>query len=74
MTHMNNNNTHKNALATIEGKKTITTWIEGNESLIGWNNAIKYRKLKHTRLLVVDGDGEMDLYTWCFAFAWFCFL
>jgi hypothetical protein len=32
---MNNNNTHKNALATIEGKKTITTWIEGNESLIG---------------------------------------
>jgi hypothetical protein len=37
------------------------TWIEGNETLIGLNNAIKYWKLKHTRLWVIDGDGEKDL-------------
>lgn len=60
-THLNSNNEQKNVLTTMEGKKTIVTWFEGNETLIRWKNAIKYWKLKHTKLLVVDGDGEMDL-------------
>lgn len=55
----------------ITNKQTIflnnVTWIEGDETLAWWYSTINCRKQNTTKLSTIDGDGEKDTWTNCFA-------